>query len=405
MPPKKDGRAVQVECELQLNSINGLKNEGTAHLSFNLKMYWEDWRLVQYLDASLAHDPRSRPPLPADLWRPGCLAPTLENKRFFVEPDTHADADVQIVDAGRGMLCVESAFNGLVQHDATSFEQFPFDESSITMRFGSTVLRDGRLTHTVTRNDGTHEPCDVEFAPHSDAPVTLLSSDKLPEFRLVGSWHAFENRGNGSYLFVGLVVRRRWKFYMYNILIPQWTLLVITSMSTGLDASTEFADRATFISTMYLVSVAIQWLIAELLPKTEDRTALDHLVMLTSLTIFALLLVATTISMLHEIDQLDPHALRKADFFVSGAVCLGYVVCTLLVLLPRLGRYNDATFDQQPFPGTIPANAPKITHFRGLKTSEVGRTSKLVTASEPQNLVSFLDKKDQDTSYIKLNEA
>lgn len=298
------------------------------------------------------------------------------DKRFFLPDDRHVDADVQIVDVNRGMLCVESAFNGLVQHDVTSYAHFPFDESSITMRFGSTVLRDGRYTHTITHPDGTHEPCDVEFIPHTDAPVTLLCSDKLPEFRLLGSWHAFEVRGNGCYFFVGLIVRRRWMFYLYNILIPQWTLLVITAMNVGMDPSSQYADRASFISTMYLVSVAIQWLIAELLPKTDYRTALDLLVMLTSFSIFALLVVATTISLLHELEGIDAHALRIYDFFLSGVVVLGYVACTLVVLLPSVRRYYDPTFDQRPFPDSIPANAPAKTHFRGLTTIEAGRVSK-----------------------------
>ena len=34
--------------------------------------------------------------MPTDLWRPGCLAPTLENKRFFLPDDRHVDADVHV---------------------------------------------------------------------------------------------------------------------------------------------------------------------------------------------------------------------------------------------------------------------------------------------------------------------
>ena len=98
------------------------------------------------------------------------------------------------------------------------------------------MLRDGRFTHTVTTPDGVSSPCDFVFASHSDSPVTLLASDRLPEYRLIGTWHAFQSRGNGSYFFVGIIIRRRWLFYFYNVIVPQFTLMTITIMSIAMNA-------------------------------------------------------------------------------------------------------------------------------------------------------------------------
>ena len=123
---------------------------------------------------------------------------------------------------------------------------------------------------------------------------------------------------------------------------------------------------------MYLVSVAMQWLIADMLPKSDKRTILDKLISLTSISILALLGVATCVKVITDIELVPTSSARQFDVICSLAITCMYVVCTAALLVPRLASYRRSDCQNSPFPGTVPAQLKNDAEFKPLYTEEIG---------------------------------
>lgn len=351
LPPKEVGpdgafKPVEVEVEVQVNAVRDIDIvKQTAHCVINAKLYWRDPRLVPLLQNHLLEAPGVAFQVPDSLWRPGLVCPNFRNKFFFVT-DKPASKDVRVVDVESAMLMIETPYNDEMEN-LMEIAEFPFDEDSVDARFGGNMARDGRQT----------DPAEFIFVPHSANPIGLLMRDTHPEWKLVGSWHCCEVRDNGPYFFWGLVLRRRFSYFFYNVVVPQVSIVLISLCFHSIDPLTELSDRMGLTVTMYLVSVAMLYVLKDFLPRSETRTPLDKLVNLSSNLMLLSVLETTALGIFvgrrgPPYEPEDVALVWQIDMAFAALSLLVYTLWCARAFAGRCQRHLSAEYAQTWFPST-----------------------------------------------------
>ena len=278
------------------------------------------------------------------------------------------DKDVQFGDLENGVLVVESPFNGEVLNHM-DVSRFPFDEDSLTMRFNGQMRRDG----TPTQSQSLVPPVpEFHFTAQTDQPVTLLFDDSMPEFMLIGEWHAIETKANGSCFHLGIVLRRRWLFYFWNVILLQWIIMCLTFCCVPMHPADDLESRMGLVVTMYLVGTATLYAVSDYLPHTHKPAFLGNLIVISSLFIFAIALETAVIASAVKVGA-DSDSARRADLIFLASLFLIYIIFNITTMVPALKHYWNPSSQNQPFEGTVPQNMLLLPTyaFSGLKNPRI----------------------------------
>merc|ERR1712032_1753388 len=114
-------------------------------------------------------------------------------------------------------------------------------------------------------------PCCI---PGEGQLFRLLWNGKLAEFLLLGMSVDIVDKPRGpsgqevTEIVVKVHVRRRFWFYFWKVLLPLYNLMGLSMFSFAFDVS-DLSSRLDLLVTLFLASVALLYVVAEHLPKTN----------------------------------------------------------------------------------------------------------------------------------------
>lgn len=325
-PPVSDG-SLEVRFRVGVERIAALDTvAGTAFVQLAVTLYWTDPRLAGW-----------EGPLPQALWGPILV---LKNQV----------GDASVADEVFALVGVEGRLKRGVVYRATvgnpmDLHDFPFDLDDLDVVFHTSShwrTRDGSQENMVTAGRiyvlrEVEDP--AEGASRTD-PFSRLedaTSAQVHEWTVLGYSHELTGQRQvtgieSQDVVYRLHIARKPGFYVWRVLLP---LAMIGLLDAAIFAfpPDDFGSRMGHATALVLASVAMLYVVGELVPRIDHLTRLDQVVVAT------LGLNALTVAWSLAV-RLWPEPLVSLDPWVGLAMVGAYAAITLLVLVPAWLRHG-----------------------------------------------------------------
>ena len=287
-PPKGSDALLQVNVRLNVYKVSMVDSRaGTFFVKIGAFCYWTDPRLIGWQGK-----------LPPDLWGP----------RFRVTnstPDlTETNVEFAIVDESTGRLKRCRIYEGIVESPLTDMASFPFDTNTFRVQFctiSDYATLDDSVKSTVPLGK-SYEVREVGDSSGEGNWLAILWDGSILEWKLHGVSTQFEVQPKHpaagyeqTYLFVNMHMSRRSNFFVWKVLMPQFSIIVLALTAFGFDL-TDVPSRAGLVSTYFLASFAMLFVIGDSIPKLDFLTCIDTLVAASSGLLLVIGLAALPIS-------------------------------------------------------------------------------------------------------------
>jgi len=276
-PPKVDGHIPFVDIRTKFAYINKLDSaEGQAHCKMWIIMYWTDPRLIGYSKAAL----------PPSLW-----GPLLKMQNSLAGMEMVRD-DFRLESTETGRCKIVYKFEGAFEWHS-DLQPFPFDFGTVVVVMETDndwlSFDESLMGGAAARTYALREICE----PGEGDPGVmhnLLWDGQVPEWTLYGVSHELmldppDAAGNErSQLDLKFYVARKSMFYLYKVLIPLWLTVMLGLAACAMDVD-QYVDRIGHTATMFLASFAMLFVVGDSLPKTDFLTAIDQVVLGSTVTL------------------------------------------------------------------------------------------------------------------------
>jgi hypothetical protein len=140
------------------------------------------------------------------------------------------------------------------------------------------------------------------------------------------------------------VVRRRFWYYVYKIVLLMWMVVALT-LSIFLMPINNLSSRFSVSTTMFLATAAALYVTSSDLPKTSILTRLDKLVNLTLAFQLAVALEASVMFSLHKNGQVGIAQGNQIDSFFCFLFLGIFIAGNLVLFYPPLRRFAQKVED------------------------------------------------------------
>ncbi len=327
----------------------------TLNVRFYLDLYWNDPRVV-----GMDH-------VPDGIWRPAnCY---IINGHGDFQRILHNDRPV-LIDAKTGLLLWPVEMSGSLQNPM-DLHSFPFDEDGIELHIhqNEQSSRDEYLLRPFT--DPEEEATSVRFF--------FGVFDDLTEFEMRGfSKEAYEGTGGNlieySQIKVTLHIARRFHYYMYKVVVPQFiaTIFCFSALVYPIDTEGDNAvnegifrspmdfealtERNNVSATILLASFALLYTVSTMVPKTSYQTLLDKFMTMSLLIQFGV--AVTSWLSVGAFFSISNEAARILNYTSLGFHMLLLLVSTVLIFGKPL--YRGLKNERTAWPSTLDRDEPSV---------------------------------------------
>lgn len=320
------GSLLQVDVRLNLYKVSAVDSRaGTFNVKLGVFCYWSDPRLVGW-----------KGQLPEDLWGP----------RFRVAnatPDlSETNVEFAIVDHSKGRLKRCRIYAGLVESPLTDLKSFPFDINTFGVKLctiSDFSSFDDSLKGTVAvgKSYCVREICE----PGEGDWLAVLWDSSVLEWRLHGvstSIDALPPHPTAgyeqTYLYVKMHMSRRSNYFVWKVLLPLFTMMSLAMTAFGMDP-TDVPSRSSLVSTYFLATFAMLFVVGDSLPKLDFLTSVDVVITMSSGLLLFIGVAALPIAWLA---KSDPELGEQVNLTCGCAVYALYVATYVYAFVPAMLR-------------------------------------------------------------------
>ena len=330
-PPKgANGSPLMVDMRIAVFRIQKLDTAAlTAEVKLAVVWYWTDVRMVGWLGRYYA-------PTPASLWGPDMFVVNRGQSWSFEQ--TQFDLE----DSCTGRMKRAILYSGTVINHM-DLADFPFDIDDVDVHMESVghwssndLLRRGAMGGQLYQLREITQPKEGRL-------IGIYWDAYIPEWELLGCSLRIKQlspNAQGSVrtsVNLRFHVARRWPYYFWKVLLPIAFLggLSFKTFERGID---DIEGRNADVSTNFLSTFAMLYVLSTMLPTTDYLTRLDKFVVLTLMTIVA---TGVASSVLHSISATDSDRANDAGTFVVFAFLGIYLLGVLVIFIPPVWRYRS----------------------------------------------------------------
>jgi hypothetical protein len=292
-----------------------------AHVSLQVIFYWNDERLVDYKQTLL----------PPKLWCPGVYPLN------FIGNHREKVVEVQIVHDATGRLKKIFQFDGMVD-SKMDLTHFPLDFQEI----GIFLEVDGPWRTL----DGTVQQFEREGRAYRARPVkeagegkwiTMWWDGDISEWILHGistGMSEMPKSAQGqtfSKIEITAHITRKAGFYFRKTLLPLY-LLTFLSYSTFMFPTESLEDRMANVATFFLACFSMLYVVGESLPKTDELTKIDNIIMLSTISLAAIGTAACAIFKTHT--EMGLELAELVNKWCGICISSVYVIVNLWTFIP-----------------------------------------------------------------------
>lgn len=271
--PKVGGKPVDVSYRIGVERVAEVNTvASSAFIRVAVTYYWTDPRLVGW-----------EGPLPDSLW-----GPTLVLRNDTDSLNVFDEVFALIDDKGR--IKRGTVYQGTMSNPMDLLG-FPFDADAIELEFQCTShwkSKDGKLENmdVIGRSLSLRPVTDANEGANPRDPFCRLESKRVEyvyEWDLLGYSHQLEvcNQVTGvqsDEIKFSIHISRKTGFYWYRVILPLFSIALSSICVYGIPPD-DLPDRITYASAMVIASIAMQYVVTELLPKVDDLTLIDKVVL------------------------------------------------------------------------------------------------------------------------------
>jgi len=297
--------------------------DGTIQCKFYLDMWWHDPMLVG----------AKKGELPEGTWFPDAY---LINA---IEKDMDRKMQgANLMDPSTGLCLNAIEYEGLLLVNLDDLNDFPFDEHALLV-WVHQAEKQSRAEYVFRPYDPEDEACRLFYQP-SDGD----------EFELRGfTWDAFEDLGGNGIEYSALQLRlcatRRPWYYLFKIVLPLFlcTMFCFSSMFFPVD---DLSSRMSVITTMFLATSALMYVLASSLPRTAKLTIIDKY--LISTLLLQLLVGVESWIVYDAFGTIEPESKMLFDRITKWLLPSLFILSTLVDFGPATFRYVFITPHSPP---------------------------------------------------------
>eukprot|EP00038_Savillea_parva_P012031 m.201733 g.201733 ORF g.201733 m.201733 type:complete len:425 (+) comp21527_c0_seq1:248-1522(+) len=290
-PTTPTGEPLDMPFWFYINSIGKVDTkEMTAEVDFGIAWKWTDRRLIGWK--------KELPPL---LWGP-CLEFWNANSGMELKQITFA-----LKDDTTGLMIRNDRYHATVKCDPdATFPFFPFDSMTIECKM-STASNWRSFDGSVSKQDDHR----LVYLMHARAitpeePLFHLwaFTGELEEWTVIGMSHEFNYEviqsggdvadthldSHVQRLNVRFHLNRKATHYVVKTMIPLWLTGIMTTAALSIPDD-DIASRLAHVMTGFLAATALQFVISSEVPKVNDITVVDRLVLVTIWTLFGVMVL------------------------------------------------------------------------------------------------------------------
>ncbi|XP_035696235.1 neuronal acetylcholine receptor subunit alpha-7-like [Branchiostoma floridae] len=251
-PVKSESTPVNVDFDISLRQIIDLaEKEQTFRLNVWLRLYWDDeyltWNASEHggVEYLTIHS--------SEVWRPDIFLYNNIAETYGAVPSI---TDVTVTSAGRVTHLQPAIFTSACPVD---IEKFPFDKQECELEFGSWIYTGAKVNLSLVK-------------PYADRGVFTKNEEwilkAVPMERQVSLYPCCPE----PYvtIIVTLQLERRSFFYMFNMVLPCITLMILNVF--GFYIPPDSGERLGFFITILLALVVFLQILSDSLPKTSTTT-------------------------------------------------------------------------------------------------------------------------------------
>eukprot|EP01043_Picozoa_sp_COSAG02_P000929 COSAG02_NODE_19_length_53976_cov_37.338512_11_plen_444_part_00 len=360
-----------MQTEVHIDHVSNINTvDASAFIGAYVHLFWTDERLKDWPLAK---------PLPATLW---CPLLVLDNRLRQMESHTYT----YLLHRDTGEVIRTIHFVGEIRNHM-ELKDFPFDTEDIKLEFSTKsnwssyseeihgLERDDRVYTLVSRKPSKRKwvrlsgewykgkegrvdewsVLGVEASICKPSLMPLLTphpkgqKPQLPDTALDTATNPSRIPSNYTSLTVTIEVSRKWKYYLLEVLAPLYMLTFLSTISTFSMDVDDLPARSSCVATYFVAATAMLYVVGQMLPKTDFRTAIDHVIFLT----ISSLVVAGAASVVLKMFVLQTYGLEEAERWNIRAavwIILWNVVGNIARLVPPHRRQKEYTKDKQKTP-------------------------------------------------------